>query len=75
MSKQKQSLLQAAIEHWPEDEAYHTYKQWLSICENDSIEYADDWLAKQKAHMHKVFDDLADIARYDAELTRLQSSD
>lgn len=55
-------------DQWPEEEAGFTaiaYKEYLRL---DGKEYADKWIERQRAHMHKVFDNDADCARYDAQL-------
>ena len=60
---------------WAEDEASLTASQYLSLCTDESIAYARNWLAKQRVHMHSVFvdacglDDAAEVcARYDSTL-------
>lgn len=58
-------------EEWPEDEARATYHQWLGLCEDESLEYADNWLSGAKRHMYDVLDYRDFCMRYDAELARL----
>jgi hypothetical protein len=59
------------MDTWPEEEAAQTYETYCYMCDVDGVEYADGWLQGQIAHMHRVFDDLADIQRYDDELNKL----
>lgn len=42
---------------WAEDEARLTAKQYLGLCEDESVEYARTWLANQRVHMHAQFVD------------------
>lgn len=60
---------------WAEDEARQTAKQYLGLCQDESIAYARQWLGKQRIHMHGILtaellpEDRAEVcARYDATL-------
>lgn len=56
---------------WPEDEAQMTALQYRDLLSIESETYADKWLVKQRAHMHKVFETDEDRKRYDDELNFL----
>jgi hypothetical protein len=58
-------------DQWPEDEASLTYQTYRDLLVLEGQIYADEWLEKQKVHMHKVFDDMLDIERYDSRLNAL----
>lgn len=60
---------------WAEDEARQTAKKYLGLCQDESIEYARNWLAKQRPRMHGILtyelppEYRAEVcARYDATL-------
>ena len=59
------------MDTWPEEEAALTHETYYHLRDADGVEYADGWLQGQIAHMHRVFDDLVDIQRYDDELNEL----
>ena len=58
-------------DQWPEEEASLTFSTYNSIVEDDGKAGADEWLVKQRAYMHEVFDDEVDAARYDRQLDSL----
>jgi len=59
------------MDTWPEEEAALTHETYCHLRETDGEGYANAWLQGQITHMHRVFDDLADIQRYDDELNEL----
>ena len=66
------NLMKDATDSWPEDEGALAYKQWLGLIEDESLEYANQWLEKQAARMYDVFDgDNTLCARFMAEFKRL----
>jgi hypothetical protein len=60
---------------WPEEEATATYRQWKYLADVDGMEYADNWLSKQKRHMYDVLEEREYCMRYDAALARLFSGE
>jgi hypothetical protein len=56
---------------WPEEEAAITHETYCYLRDTDGEPYAREWLQNQVAHMHRVFDDVVDIALYDDELNEL----
>lgn len=61
----------AQSDTWPEDEAQLTALQYRGLIQDESKEYADQWLERQIAHMGRVFDCGTDFDRYVAELNFL----
>jgi hypothetical protein len=59
------------MDTWPEEGAALTHETYCHLRETDGEGYANEWLQGQIAHMHRVFDDLADIQRYDDKLNEL----
>ena len=66
-------LMEEAEANWPEDEAYSLF---MDLIEGDDPA-DDDQIARQIAHMHKVFSEHSDaadlIARFDAKLAKLRA--
>ena len=58
------------MDTWPEEEATLTHETYCYLREKDGEGYANGWLQGQIAHMHRVFDDLADIQLYDDALNK-----
>jgi hypothetical protein len=60
----------AAEDQWAADEARADWSQWQTLCADESLDYAENWLAGQAAYWSKHFDE-KEMAQYRAELIRL----
>jgi len=58
-------------DQWPEEEAELTYRTYQNLLKLEGQSYASAWIQRQVDHMHKVFDDMLDIERYDSRLNAL----
>lgn len=59
------------MDSYPENEAALTYQRYLELIEDEDLDYANEWLHKQKKHMNSNFDNETDVIRYNSKLNEL----